>query len=273
MKPSVKPLQNTHRKPLMRQTAHYANMLRHNVRFRELQPNVGSFRFALHEKLPLRKQALSSVSSRKILRSHTRIRFDIFQSPPAETRPTAQDTTKCPTHYQPDSECHAPTSSINGSPCTTRRSLNTAMHRPPQLTETLAQPADLSTQPCTDPPTKDSPCTTRSISQHRHAPTSSINGSPLHSTLDLGPGITSSRICATHSQIISLEFIDPILSRRLPSFERSPRCGIVSSWVQETVSQQPCTHNYYQLAFFTPGIKPLEAISRNWIRLIPNWRI
>lgn len=29
----------------------------------------------------------------------------------------------------------------------------------------------------------------------------------------------------------------------------------------------------YQLAFFTPGIKPLEAISRNWIRLIPNWRM
>ena len=27
---------------------------------------------------------------------------------------------------------------------------------------------------------------------------------------------------------------------------------------------------YYQLAFLTPGIKPFEAISRNWIRLIPN---
>ncbi len=26
----------------------------------------------------------------------------------------------------------------------------------------------------------------------------------------------------------------------------------------------------YQLAFFTPGINPAEAISRNWIRLIPN---
>ena len=31
--------------------------------------------------------------------------------------------------------------------------------------------------------------------------------------------------------------------------------------------------NDYQLAFFTPGIRPFEAISRNWIRLIPNWRI
>ncbi len=26
----------------------------------------------------------------------------------------------------------------------------------------------------------------------------------------------------------------------------------------------------YQLAFFTPGIRPLEAISRNWILEIPN---
>ena len=27
---------------------------------------------------------------------------------------------------------------------------------------------------------------------------------------------------------------------------------------------------FYQLAFFTPGIKPLEASSRNWIREMPN---
>lgn len=30
---------------------------------------------------------------------------------------------------------------------------------------------------------------------------------------------------------------------------------------------------YYQLAFFTPGIRPFEAISRNWIRLMPNRRM
>lgn len=30
---------------------------------------------------------------------------------------------------------------------------------------------------------------------------------------------------------------------------------------------------YYQLAFFTPGMRPAEAISRNWIREMPNWRI
>lgn len=204
-------------------------MLRHNVRFRELQPNVGSFRFALHEKLPLRKQALSSVSSRKILRSHTRIRFDIFQSPPAETRPPAQDTTKCPTPYRPDSECHAPVSSINGNPCTARsisqrnhaptsqprtatartaRSLDSAMHRPSKQECSVYNPFDLNIAIHQPPQLTEAPCIARPIS---------------------APGITSSRICATYSQIISLEFIDPILTRRLPSFERSPRCGIVSS--------------------------------------------
>jgi hypothetical protein len=29
----------------------------------------------------------------------------------------------------------------------------------------------------------------------------------------------------------------------------------------------------YQLAFFTPGINPADAISRNWIREMPNWRM
>ena len=35
----------------------------------------------------------------------------------------------------------------------------------------------------------------------------------------------------------------------------------------------PDISTLYQLAFFTPGINPAEAISRNWIRLIPNRRI
>lgn len=35
----------------------------------------------------------------------------------------------------------------------------------------------------------------------------------------------------------------------------------------------PKRMRYYQLAFFTPGIRPAEAISRNWIRLMPNRRI
>lgn len=35
----------------------------------------------------------------------------------------------------------------------------------------------------------------------------------------------------------------------------------------------PGIRKYYQLAFFTPGIRPFEAISRNWIRLMPNRRM
>ncbi len=35
----------------------------------------------------------------------------------------------------------------------------------------------------------------------------------------------------------------------------------------------PPTMRRYQLAFVTPGIRPFEAISRNWIRLMPNRRM
>lgn len=37
-----------------------------------------------------------------------------------------------------------------------------------------------------------------------------------------------------------------------------------------TSRRTPTLSVCYQLAFFTPGIRPFEAISRNWIRLIPN---
>ena len=37
-----------------------------------------------------------------------------------------------------------------------------------------------------------------------------------------------------------------------------------------TSRRTPTLSVYYQLAFFTPGIRPFEAISRNWIRLMPN---
>ena len=35
----------------------------------------------------------------------------------------------------------------------------------------------------------------------------------------------------------------------------------------------PLCESCYQLAFVTPGIRPFEAISRNWIRLMPNRRM
>lgn len=96
---------------------------------------------------------------------------------------------KVPTPYRPDSECHAPASSINGNPCaarpisrlshaptsllrtapcTTAQSLNAAMHRPPTKDSPLHDPPDLSFQP--------------------HTGQLSINGSPLHSMINLGPG-------------------------------------------------------------------------------------
>ena len=47
-------------------------------------------------------------------------------------------------------------------------------------------------------------------------------------------------------------------------------------WIKQVARggiSAPATSNYYQLAFLTPGIRPFDAISRNWIRLIPNWRM
>ena len=37
-----------------------------------------------------------------------------------------------------------------------------------------------------------------------------------------------------------------------------------------TSRRTPTLSVCYQLAFFTPGMRPFEAISRNWIRLMPN---
>lgn len=42
---------------------------------------------------------------------------------------------------------------------------------------------------------------------------------------------------------------------------------------RETALRHPVLRSYYQLAFVTPGIRPFEAISRNWIRLMPNRRM
>ena len=43
---------------------------------------------------------------------------------------------------------------------------------------------------------------------------------------------------------------------------------------QKIASDELKTKNgFYQLAFFTPGINPFEAISRNTIRLTPNCRM
>jgi|GEM_PF-2188661 hypothetical protein len=36
------------------------------------------------------------------------------------------------------------------------------------------------------------------------------------------------------------------------------------------ITLSPYYKKLYQLAFFTPGMRPADAISRNWIREMPN---
>ena len=62
----------------------------------------------------------------------------------------------------------------------------------------------------------------------------------------------------------------------LPEREPFPQREIRRSGPRITNSRcavSPAHRTFYQLAFFTPGIRPFEAISRNWIRLMPNRRI
>ncbi len=65
----------------------------------------------------------------------------------------------------------------------------------------------------------------------------------------------------------------------LPLGLRHPRNMNPSSSFRRTANTSPKrgfagerkkTGNDYQLAFLTPGIRPFDAISRNWIRLMPN---
>ncbi len=75
-------------------------------------------------------------------------------------------------------------------------------------------------------------------------------------------GIRSERTrssCSDDSSHISGLFFPPGRFHP-PPWYRAPRCC-------------PPGNKGYQLAFVTPGIRPLEAISRNWIRLMPNRRM
>ena len=51
-----------------------------------------------------------------------------------------------------------------------------------------------------------------------------------------------------------------------PQLFHTPKKRVRSATSRRTPTLSVC----YQLAFFTPGIRPFEAISRNWIRLMPN---
>lgn len=52
-----------------------------------------------------------------------------------------------------------------------------------------------------------------------------------------------------------------------------PRLGYRPIPPRGTVSPAMIVVSVYQLAFFTPGMRPAEAISRNMMREMPNWRI
>ena len=75
--------------------------------------------------------------------------------------------------------------------------------------------------------------------------------------------------------------------RSLPFNRHPPKNGLPGSCIGGGQSRSSSTHRKkrvrsatsrrtptlsvcYQLAFFTPGMRPFEAISRNWIRLMPN---
>lgn len=64
-------------------------------------------------------------------------------------------------------------------------------------------------------------------------------------------------------------------SLQTPRFEdifRGRPTGIRLSPPHHCIDSSLCESacRIYQLAFFTPGIRPADAISRNWIRLTPN---
>lgn len=44
-------------------------------------------------------------------------------------------------------------------------------------------------------------------------------------------------------------------------------------WAQARAADLRYAFVAYQLAFLMPGMRPCDAISRNWMRLSPNWRM
>ena len=102
--------------------------------------------------------------------------------------------------------------------------------------------------------------------------------------LGLRARIGSSRVPAKHPRPTN-----PSTPQRSPAGSRPTRCGETprtspvhprqedpcapgarGAWSGPRSDHAPCD---YQLAFFTPGISPCEAISRNWIRLMPKRRM
>lgn len=123
----------------------------------------------------------------------------------------------------------------------------------------------------------------------------------LHSCIELSASsflLSAScfRLPASCALCSLLSALSPLLSalsfplsafRSLPFNRHPPKNGLPGSCIGGGQSRSSSTHRkkrvrsatsrrtptlsvYYQLAFFTPGMRPFEAISRNWIRLMPN---
>ena len=105
--------------------------------------------------------------------------------------------------------------------------------------------------------------------------------------------LTASALSALCSQLSALSSLPSALCPQLSAFRSLPfNIGTLRKMVfREVVSmgsepelfhtskkrvrsatsrRTPTLSVCYQLAFFTPGMRPFEAISRNWIRLMPN---
>ena len=115
-------------------------------------------------------------------------------------------------------------------------------------------------------------------------PTSCLLRSLLSALSPLFPALSAlspllpalSALCPQLSAFRSLPFnigtLRKMVFREVVSMGSEPQLFHTSKKrVRSATSRRtPTLSVYYQLAFFTPGMRPFEAISRNWIRLMPN---
>lgn len=105
-------------------------------------------------------------------------------------------------------------------------------------------------------------------------PTSCLLRSLLSALSPLFPALSA--LCPQLSAFRSLPFnigtLRKMVFREVVSMGSEPQLFHTSKKrVRSATSRRtPTLSVYYQLAFFTPGMRPFEAISRNWIRLMPN---
>ena len=102
------------------------------------------------------------------------------------------------------------------------------------------------------------------------------SASTLYSFYSLLTASALSALCPQLSAFRSLPFnigtLRKMVFREVVSMGSEPQLFHTSKKrVRSATSRRtPTLSVCYQLAFFTPGIRPFEAISRNWIRLMPN---